>query len=64
MIEPEDKKIHNFGDNVKNKSKVKRIYHFIMHVKDESLSESEFLNAYVLTNEYESKIFDTWNILP
>lgn len=62
----DDKKIASLKEKtVFKEKKTRMIYHFIMHVKDESVDESDnFLNIYALTGEYESHLFQTWNLLP
>lgn len=65
QIQTDDKKIYSFGENVKHKTKVRRIYHLIMHVMDDSVEGTDkFLNVYVLTGEFDSHLFDNWGILP
>jgi len=49
----------------KKDKRSKIIYHFVMHVKDESVDKTDqFLDVYVLTGEYESHLFSSWGILP
>ena len=62
----EDKKIVDLRSATQDKKKKSKvIYHFVMHVKDDSVEKSDkFLDVYVLTGEYESHLFSTWNVLP
>jgi hypothetical protein len=62
----DEKKVYDLSDNSEKKDKKNKIiYHFVMHVKDDSVEKSDkFLDVYVLTGEYESHLFSTWNILP
>lgn len=61
----DDKKLYDIKDESVKDKRSKIIYHFIMQVKDESVENSDkFLNVYVLTGEYESRLFDCWKLLP
>lgn len=61
----DDKKVYDIKDEAVKDKRSKIIYHFVMQVKDESVEASDkFLNVYVLTGEYESRLFDCWKILP
>ena len=61
----DDKKLYEIKDDEVKDKRSKIIYHFIMQVKDESVENSDkFLNVYALTGEYESRLFDTWRLLP
>ena len=61
----DDKKLYDIKDDSVKDKRSKIIYHFIMQVKDDSvLNSDKFLNVYVLTGEYESRLFDTWKLLP
>jgi len=52
-------------DTSRVKGDIRRIYHFIMFLKDSSVDNVErFLNVYCLTNEADQNLFDLWNILP
>jgi len=61
-----EKKGEGKGKDADKKDKKSRIiYHFVMHVKDESVEKSDqFLDVYVLTGEYESHLFSNWGLLP
>ena len=53
------------GKKDKKDKKTRIIYHFVMHIKDESVEKTDkFLDVYVLTGEYESHLFSQWNLLP
>ena len=61
----DDKKLYEIKDDAVKDKRSKIIYHFIMQIKDESVvSSDKFLNVYVLTGEYESRLFDSWKLLP
>lgn len=61
----DDKKVYDIKDDSVKDKRAKIIYHFVMQVKDESVENSDkFLNVYVLTGEYESRLFDCWKMLP
>jgi hypothetical protein len=67
-LQLDEKKVIDFrSTDIKEKKdkKTKIIYHFVMHVKDDSVEKTDqFLDVYALTGEYESHLFSTWNILP
>lgn len=64
-INVDDKKLLEIKDETVKDKRSKIIYHFIMQVKDESVENNDkFLNVYVLTGEYESRLFDSWKLLP
>lgn len=61
----DDKKVYDLKDDALKDKRSKVIFHFVMQVKDESVEASDkFLNVYVLTGEYESRLFDPWRLLP
>lgn len=61
----DDKKVYDLKDDAVKDKRAKVIFHFVMQVRDESLESSDrFLNVYVLTGEYESRLFDAWKLLP
>jgi len=61
----DDKKLHDIKDETVKDKRSKIIYHFIMQVKDPSVEDTDkFLNVYVLTGEFESRLFDCWKLLP
>lgn len=61
----DDKKVYDIKDDAVKDKRSKVIYHFVMQVKDDSTDSSDrFLNVYTLTGEYESRLFDSWKLLP
>lgn len=44
---------------------VRIVYHLVLNLKDESVAKFDlFLEVYILTSEYESHLFQSWDILP
>lgn len=61
----DDKLVYDIKDDAVRDKRAKIIYHFVMQVKDESVENTDkFMNVYVLTGEYESRLFDMWKMLP
>ena len=61
----DDKKLYDIKDESVKDKRAKIIYHMVMQIKDESVdNSSDFLNVYVLTGEFETRLFDSWKLLP
>ncbi len=61
----DDKKIYDIKDESVKDKRSKIVYHLVMQVKDDSVDDSDrFLNVYILTGEYESRLFELWKLLP
>lgn len=61
------KEVSKYGEEVNKQEKenMRRIYHFTMVLKDQSLEGSDkSVPVYILTNEIDQNLFDLWGILP
>ena len=59
----QEKKIGSLSDKEADK-KQRIVYHLVPSLEDESVRLGQSLQVYILSNEFEHFIFDSWEILP
>jgi len=61
----DDRKVFNYGEKLDHIKKIRCFYNFVIHLRDESMSEHDQpLIVYVLTGDFNSHMFTNWKILP
>lgn len=61
---PQEKRIAKLSEKEPGEKKQRIIYHLVPLIKDSSVKNDQYLQVYILSNEYEHFIFDAWGILP
>lgn len=61
---PQDKTNAKLTDKVPKDKKWRIMYHLVPLVRDDSVKNDQHLQAYILTNENDNFMFDSWGILP
>lgn len=59
-----EKRIAKLSEKDHKEKKQRVIYHLVPFIKDDSVKNDQYLQAYILSNEYEHFIFDSWGVLP
>lgn len=65
FVHIDDRKVYNYGEKLEHQKKIRAMYSFAMHVRDDSVDDHDSaLDVYVLTGDFNSHLFTTWKVLP